>query len=169
MRGEPSSPTGRKSVNPAVYSVTAGELAGLIGVSPRSITDLAKRGIVYWADKGGGFDMSRSVRGYCEHLRKLAAGRGGEVAIATATAERARLAKEQADHIALKNARERGALLDARVVEREWSEILRNVRAGLLAVPSRAAQRLPHLNMHDVVEIDAQIRDVLAELGNGER
>jgi len=37
------------------------------------------------------------VRGYCHHLRKLATGRGCDAAVATATAERARLARAQAE------------------------------------------------------------------------
>ena len=82
----------------------------------------------------------RAFAGYCDHLRKLATGRGGdEKAIASATIERGRLAREQADHIALKNAVARRDLVSAVEVEAEWSGILRTVRAGMLAVPSRAA------------------------------
>ena len=33
------------------------------------------------------------------------------------------------------------------------SDVLRGVRAAMLAVPSRVAQRLPHLTAHDVAEI----------------
>jgi phage terminase Nu1 subunit (DNA packaging protein) len=73
----------KPAIEPAL---TAAALADLIGVSPRSITDLAKRGIVVRADRG--FDRHKSVRGYCDHLRKLATGRGGEAGIATATADR---------------------------------------------------------------------------------
>jgi terminase small subunit / prophage DNA-packing protein len=145
---------------------TAAVLADLLGVSPRSITDLAKRGIVVRAD-GGGFDQRKSVRGYCDHLRKLATGRGGDAAIATATVERARLAKAQADAVELKNAAVRATMLDAGEVEATWSGILRQVRAGMLAVPSRAAQRLPHLTPHDVAEIDHEVRAVLIEIGSG--
>ena len=36
----------------------------------------------------------------------------------------------------------------------------------LLAVPSRAAQRLPHMTAHDMGEVDREIRDALMELGN---
>jgi phage terminase Nu1 subunit (DNA packaging protein) len=146
-------------------SVTAAVLADLIGVSPRSITDLAKRGIVVRADRG--FDQRKSVRGYCDQLRKLATGRGGDAAIVTATAERARLAKAQADAVELKNAAIRGTMLDAAEVEATWTGILRTVRAGMLAVPSRAAQRLPHLTAHDVAEIDHEVRAVLTEIGEG--
>ena len=43
--------------------------------------------------------------------------------------------------------------------------MLRTVRAGMLAVPSRVSQRLPHLTAHDVAEIDAEVRTVLTEIG----
>jgi phage terminase Nu1 subunit (DNA packaging protein) len=52
-------------------------------------------------------------------------------------------------------------------VEREWTSILTGVRARMLAVPSRAGQRLPNLSTHDIGEIDREIRDGLAELGDG--
>ncbi len=42
---------------------------------------------------------------------------------------------------------------------------LRNHPAGMLAVPSRVAQRLPHLSAHDVAKIDSEVRAVLAEIG----
>ncbi len=85
--------------------------------------------------------------------------------LAEVSRQRARLAKAQADIAELKAAHQRGALLHSEAVEREWSAILRGVRAGMLAVPSRVAQRLPHLTAHDVAEIDAKVRAVLAELG----
>jgi hypothetical protein len=47
-------------------------------------------------------------------------------------------------------------VLDA--VEAEWSNIPRTVRARMLAVLSRAAQRLPHLTAHDAGAIDREVR-----------
>jgi hypothetical protein len=41
--------------------------------------------------------------------------------------------------------------------------VLRGVRAGMLAVASRCAQRLPRLNVH-VAQIDAEIKVVLPEV-----
>jgi phage terminase Nu1 subunit (DNA packaging protein) len=49
----------------------------------------------------------------------------------------------------------------AAVVEAEWSGVLRTVRAGALAIPSRAAQRLTHLSAHDISMIDSEAPDVL--------
>jgi phage terminase Nu1 subunit (DNA packaging protein) len=45
--------------------------------------------------------------------------------------------------------------------------ILRTARAGMLAVPSRVTQRLPHLSAHDVSEIDREVREVLTEVASG--
>src|SRR4051812_30746668 len=87
------------------------------------------------------------------------------IPLAKATAERARLAAAQADLAELKAAKQRGTMLDAAQVEREWSGILQTVRAGMLAVPSRCAARLPHLTPHDLAEIDAEVRAVLTEIG----
>ena len=81
----------------------------------------------------------------------------------SATAERARLAKARADLAEIKNAQLRGTLLDAIALEAEWSSVLRAVRAGMLAVPSRAGARLPQ----DVAEIDADVHGVLSEIGSG--
>jgi len=63
----------------------------------------------------------------------------------------------------LKAARLRGELVEASAVEAEWSDVLRIVRAGMLALPSRVAARLSHLSKHDVAEVDAEIRAVLAK------
>jgi phage terminase Nu1 subunit (DNA packaging protein) len=138
---------------------SAAALAELVGCSDRNIRDLTKRGILTAVGKNR-YDMAASVKAYCAHLRRLAEGRGGEAAIATGTLARARLGLVEA-----KNARLRGSLLDCEAVEREWSGILSGIRARLLAVPSRAAQRLPHLGAHDVGEIDREIRVALQELG----
>jgi phage terminase Nu1 subunit (DNA packaging protein) len=37
----------------------------------------------------------------------------------------------------------------------------------MLAVPSRAGARLPHLTPHDIAEIDAEVRAVLTEIRSG--
>ena len=144
-------------------TIAAAALADLLGVNTRSIRDLAKRDIVVRA--GADYVLGESVRRYCAHLRKLATGRGGEAAITSATAERGRLARAQAEHIEMKNARQRGALVECEAVEREWTGILSTVRAGMLAVPSRCAARLPHLSAHDAAEIDAEVRAVLTVIG----
>jgi hypothetical protein len=53
-------------------------------------------------------------------------------------------------------------------VEAEWSGVLRTVRAGMLAVPSRCAAHLPHLTAHEVAEIDAEVRAALTRLSTNQ-
>jgi terminase small subunit / prophage DNA-packing protein len=148
-------------------TVTASVLADLIGVSPRSCTDLAARGIIVRGPGRTGFLLRESLRGYADHLRKLATGRGGESAIAAATAERSRLLKAQADAQEAKNKLAIGSVLDAAEVEKAWSDIIRQSRAAVLAVPPRCQQRLPHLTAHDVNEFDLELREALRTLGEG--
>jgi phage terminase Nu1 subunit (DNA packaging protein) len=114
------------------------------------------------------YDVAASVPRYCEHLRSLAGARFGDAAdVASGTAARARLATAQASLAETKARVLGGSLLEAEAVQREWSAILSGIRARLLAVPSRAAQRLPHMTAHDVGEVDREIRDALTELGEG--
>ena len=58
----------------------------------------------------------------------------------------------QADLVALRVAEQRGELLDAGEVEREWISILTAVRSGYLAIPRRIGAQLPHLSPADVAE-----------------
>jgi phage terminase Nu1 subunit (DNA packaging protein) len=146
-------------------TATVIELARLWGVTRQAVAGLARQGVI--ARHGRNFLREDSTQRYCAHLRKLATGRGGESAIASATSERARLTKAQADAVELKNATLRGDMLPAADVEAEWSSILRSVRASMLAVPSRCASRLPHLTKHDTAEIDREVRAALTELGGG--
>jgi terminase small subunit / prophage DNA-packing protein len=148
-------------------TATAATLADLIGVSPRSCTDLAKRGIIVRGPGRTGFLLRASLRGYAEHMRKLATGRGGESAIASATAERGRLLRAQADAMEAKNRLAIGSALDAGDVEKAWSDIVRQSRAAVLAVPARCQQRLPHLTTHDVNQFDLELREALRALGEG--
>ncbi len=135
-------------------------LARLLGVSEVTLSALARRGLVVKAGRRG-FDLEQSVRAYCQHLREQASGRKqGD----TPAAERARLAKAQADSVELRNAVRRGALVDAEAVATEWEGICRTIRAGMLRLPKRAAAHLPHLTSRDVSLLDAEIRALLIEL-----
>src|SRR4051812_48572378 len=122
-------------------SVTASELADHLGVSPRSVTELARRGIAVRAGPGR-WRLRESIRRYCDDLRQ----RGGGVAVAaSAAAERGRLAKEQADALALKNARLRGSMLDAEAVVRGGAGIPGTGPPRVVSPPSPVRARPPPL------------------------
>lgn len=80
---------------------------------------------------------------------------------------RRRLARANADRRELEVQKIRGELLEADQVARQWQAVLRQVRAGMIAVVSRVRSRLPHLSSHDAGVIDREIRDALTVLGGG--
>ena len=143
--------------------ITAADLAEILGVSKRAISDYVERGIIVKTGRNR-FDLRKSVQLYCEHLRGIAAGRGGDNVDTLAT-ERARLAREQADQAAMKNAAMRKELIPAAEARQEWVSIARRIRNVVMSVPSRCRQMLPHLTTYDVDLIDSEIRAALAELG----
>lgn len=144
--------------------ITASELAELLKVSKRAVSDFVERGIVVKTERNR-FDLRQSIQRYCEHLRGVAAGRGGDGADVL-TAERARLAREQADQTAMKNAAMRGEMISMTDVRNEWVSIGRRIRNAVLSVPSRCRQMLPHLTTYDVDLIGEEIRSALTELGD---
>jgi phage terminase Nu1 subunit (DNA packaging protein) len=145
-------------------TVGTGELANWLGVSSQSIASFANDGKVVRISRGK-YDLRASVQLYTSHLREVAAARGGETAVLDLTQERARLAREQADGQELKNRQLRSELVSASDVEREWSDILRKVRAGILAVTSRV-RASAGLTAEQAVEMDAELRLALKELGS---
>jgi len=80
--------------------------------------------------------------------------------------EKERLTRLQADAQELKNAQLRGEMVEIAEVERQWQDILRTVRAGMMALPSRVMQKLPHLSMMDKRAIEDEVRAILTELAN---
>jgi len=136
--------------------VTQAVAAKHIDLSSRLYADLLARGVL---PRMATLDQVRIA--YIRYLRQR---HGPPTAEALdLTAEKARLAKEQADSMTLKNAILRGEMLNAAEVERSWSEQLRNIRARMMAVPSRIRQRLGHLTPADALIIDREVRDALTE------
>jgi phage terminase Nu1 subunit (DNA packaging protein) len=123
---------------------------------------LVRRGFAVKTGRGR-FDGDASVRKYIKHLRGVASGRGGEKGTLDLTAERAKLAKEQAEGHAMKNALARGEMVMVAEVERTWTGVLSVIRSKILAVTSRVRHRLPHLTAHDADVIDRELRDALTE------
>ncbi len=150
-----------------VTRIGGADLCELLDISPAALTDLKKRGIAVHLTHDS-YDMGATVRAYTGHLRGMAARWGSEGEAEGLTAARARLAREKADEAARRNAVARGELVLAADVVRGWSDVLRGLRARLLAVPSRLRASLPHLSASDVVLIDREIRNTLEGLAHGD-
>lgn len=138
--------------------VSAAILADLVGISSRRVNQLAQVGPM--VRRGDGFDLAESLRNYCASLRRDAHGRSVNSAPST---DKERLVAAQADLAEAKAAEKRGELVPAAQVERAWASILRDLRARMLAVPSRVGSRLPSLTAHDIATIGREIADALTE------
>jgi terminase small subunit / prophage DNA-packing protein len=146
--------------------VSANDLGVYLGISGRAVREHAANGVLTKSKKGR-YRIPDAIIQYCSHFRDLAAGKGGAgVAAATAT-ERTRLLRAQAAAQEARNAQVIGSMLDAVEVEKGWSDIVRQSRAAVLAVPARCQQRLPHLTIHDINEFDLELREALRALGEG--
>ena len=150
-----------------VHRIGGSDLCDLFGITPGMLTTLGKRDIVVRLGHDA-YDLEESARRYVASLRETASGRGGEEKVMKLARGRARMAWEQADAQALKNAVLRGEYVPAGEVERAWSDTLRALRSRLLAVPSRLRQSMQHLTTSDVTMIDRELRDALQELGNAD-
>lgn len=148
-------------IDPVPVSV----IAAAFDLSERRIGQLADKGIVARVGRGK-FDLLVSTANYCRHLREVASGRGEDSP--DLTAERTRLAKEQADRIAIENERTRGQTLDAAEAANRWAAEMVKLRARLLAVPGQIGMALSHLTSHELQEIDRVVRDAMAVIADGD-
>lgn len=141
--------------------VSAAELADWFGITAARINAMAREGRIPRRPDGT-FDLKPAVRAYCETLRQ----RMGKSALALnpeLNAEKIRLAREQADKTALQNAKARGELIATDVVARTWAETVTDLRAALLAVPSRVAGRAG-LDRRATALLDAELRAAMTAI-----
>ena len=144
--------------------VTQVQLSDHLGISTTVISDLTSRGIL---EKNGkrGYDLEKCRLSYLGHLRDIASNRlkDGDLDLG---AERARLAKEQADAKEMENAVERGDLVYIEKVARQFEQQLTKARNKLLAAPTKvAAEAHAAATVKEVREIiEAAIIEALDEL-----
>lgn len=154
-------------IEPSVLPVdliTDAELARLLGITARTVRNLAQERTIERAAPGR-FSASAAIQAYIAHRERSATRRGGGDRAAKESAE-ARLKQAQAEAAEIKAATLRGELVPAAEVTSAWASILRDVRAALLAVPSRVGARLPALTAHDIREIENEIRAALEGLAD---
>lgn len=128
------------------------EFAGLVGISQPAVSSLVARGILV-----AGMTGRQMLLAYCGHLRETAAGRASEEEGLDLIAERARLAKEQADRIALQNEVTRRELAPVHLIEQVLSQAGARVSGILEAIPGMLKRRLPSLSADDVELITREV------------
>ena len=116
---------------------TLAEVGAHLQMDQAKVKNLIDKGVI--TKKGRGqYDIDQVRKEYILHIREVAAGRF-KVGDLDLSAERARLAKEQADAKEMENAVERGDLVYIEDVAKLIENQLTKVRTRLLAVPTKVA------------------------------
>ncbi len=114
--------------------------------------------------KAGGVSASDRMKKHEVSRGGRRAGAGRKPSATSLHAARTRKERALAELREIEVRQKRGALLDAEQVAREWTDVLRQVRSGVLAVVSRVRGRLPHLSAQDAGILDDELRQALAAL-----
>lgn len=126
----------------------------LVGVGKSTVAELVERGIILRGDT-----MHAWCLAYAGHLREVAAGRlaAGDLDLA---AERARLAKEQADKIAMQNAVTRNELAPVYLIEDVLAKAGAKASRILDTIPGVIRRREPSLSSETIKAIEADVAKV---------
>ena len=138
------------------------DCANHLGIQQPTLTRLIKEGIIDKQDRGK-YEVDAVRLQYLKHIRNLAGNNNNNLELG---AERARLAKEQADAKEMENAVERGDLVYIEKVARQFEQQLTKARNKLLAAPTKvAAEAHAAATVKEVREIiEEAIIDALDEL-----
>lgn len=142
-------------------------LATWLGVTPRTVRELAERDIIERVGRNK-YDLRASVTAYAANLRAVAAGRSAEGDIDLPT-ERALLARQQRIGQEMKNDLVRGDVVLIDVVMGATIAQYAKVRNKLLALPAKVAQQAAALRQAEPVRalIEREVVQALDELTSG--
>ena len=137
------------------------EISRHLFISQPRVAQLIEKGVLPNADSGK-HDIDACREAFIRHLQEVAS--GDDKALAS---QRTRLAKEQADAVALANAEKRKELLPRNEIVFAWQSLAAACRAKLLAIPTRLAPQIANLKKPAVVKekLTTAIHEALAELG----
>lgn len=113
------------------------EFAELVGVSEAAVSGWVTDGVL-----AKGQTARQWLGAYIKRLRDAASGRDADSPLAT---ERARLASEQADRVAMANAVMRKQLAPASLLEEVLANVCRQIATIFDAIPSQLRTRCPDL------------------------
>lgn len=140
-------------------------LAQILDVSPRTIADLDARGKLVRGGPRGHYETLPSIHLYLKNLREQAAGRATTTGITLAD-ERAKSERINRQIQELKLADLQGQVVPVDEIAASWGTFCTAVRTYLMAVPSKARAKIPHLTAHDAETIREICRDTLMDLAD---
>lgn len=142
---------------------TKTDLSMLLGLSVRTLTDLAATGVLVPGAKKGTYQTLPSVQNYVKKLRDVAASRSEEQRNPLndeklLTEKVIRQIKE------IELAERKGEMLSLDEVSENWTAFARKVKAAFLGLPTKFRQKLPHLTASDGDVMRKVVRKILQDL-----
>jgi phage terminase Nu1 subunit (DNA packaging protein) len=141
-------------------------IAKLFNLTERRVQQLAKDGIIPKAERGK-YELIGSVQGYVKYLQDRAIGQHDPSPTGLAD-EKIRLTRAQADEKELQVSILKRELIPAPEIIEAWSEMVGTIRARLLALPGRLANRVMSFeNVRDAEDYAREeVYSALQELGD---
>ena len=138
------------------------DCADHLGIQQPQLTKLIKHGIIDKQQRGK-YDVDAVRLQYLKHIRNIAGNNNNNLELG---AERARLAKEQADAKEMENAVERGDLVYIEHIVKQFESQLGKCKTKLLAVPTKvAAEAHAAASVKEAQEIiESAVLEALSEL-----
>lgn len=140
-------------------------LAQLLNLSLRRIQQLAQDGTIPRSKSGkkGLFPVKGAYDGYIAFLqRKVDAGSRSE----DLDAERARLAKEQADRIAMQNAETRRELASVEVIRLVLAQAAAKIGGILEGIPVAVKRRAPGVDQRVLRAVEDEVGNALSQVAS---
>ena len=141
---------------------TIAEVCDFAGISSVTFQALKKRGVIK-AEKRGGYNVKKCVQSIIRDGQLARGGHGDHASSVALSNERAALAREQREAVALRNAISRGELIAVGDVKAEFSSRIAVCREHLLSIPGRIADALA---MRKRAEIEGTLIDYISEALN---
>lgn len=142
-------------------------LCKLLDLTPQRINQLAREGIIPKVERGR-YELVPVVRAYIQYLRMGNLKR--DLPEDDYTTHRMRLTRARADIMEMEKAQMEEKLIPAGDIESAWIEVVANMRAKILSLPTKAAPELFAAESLSEVKsiLKEQIFEALTELENVE-
>ena len=130
MPAKPSKPAAEKPV-----TADSERICTICNLTAARVGQLCKDGVIVKTGRNS-YDLWKSVRGYIEYLQKRRTNQhDGPASSPQYEAEKIRKTTEEADKLALANARSRGELVDVQAVKRLGERVMVAIRSRILQFP----------------------------------
>ena len=165
--------------------ISKSEAATVLGVSPAAVTHAIKKGRIVPVQRDGkewidGETLREQWGNARSRMRNVNSrvpkpGGAGDVGKVSKAAEdlpdynesRARTEWLKAELMELERAEKEGELVRADEVSKAWGDLVAITRTKMMAVPSKAKQRIPEIPADAFVALEEIVREALEDLADG--